>query len=48
MRASSLPSKPMAWTHSSAAVFKTTKFIVFIVATVGVLLAFYLVKASHR
>ena len=30
------------------AFFKTTKFIVFIVASVGVLLAFYLVKASRR
>lgn len=30
------------------AFFKTTKFIVFIVATVGVLLASYLVKASRR
>ena len=30
------------------AFFKTTKFIVFIVASVGVLLASYLVKASRR
>ena len=30
------------------AFFKTTKFIVFIVATVGVLLASYLVKANRR
>ena len=30
------------------ALFKSTKFIVFIVATVGVLLASYLVKASRR
>jgi hypothetical protein len=28
--------------------FKTTKFIIFIVATVGVLLASYLVKANRR
>ena len=28
--------------------FKTTKFIIFIVATVGVLLASYLVKAPRR
>ena len=30
------------------AFFNTTKFIVFIVATVGVLLASYLVKANRR
>jgi hypothetical protein len=30
------------------AFFKTTKFIIFIVASVGVLLASYLVKASRR
>ncbi len=30
------------------AFFKTTRFIVFIVATVGVLLASYLVKANRR
>ena len=30
------------------AFFKTTKFIVFIVATVGVLLASYLVKANRQ
>jgi hypothetical protein len=30
------------------AFFKTTKFIVFIVATAGVLLASYLVKANRR
>ena len=30
------------------AFFNTTKFIVFIVATVGVLLAAYLVKANRR
>ena len=30
------------------AFFKSTKFIVFFVATVGVLLASYLVKASRR
>jgi hypothetical protein len=30
------------------AFFKTTKFIVFIVATVGVLLASYLVMANRR
>ena len=32
----------------SKAFFKTTRFIVFIVATVGVLLASYLVKANRR
>ena len=37
-----------AYGSETKAFFKTTKFIVFIVATVGVLLAFYLVKASHR
>ena len=39
---------PSAHGSETKAFFKTTKFIVFIVATVGVLLASYLVKASRR
>ncbi len=44
------PSRVNRPAHGSEtkAFFKTTKFIVFIVATVGVLLASYLVKASRR
>ena len=43
------PSRVDRPAHSETkAFFKTTKFIVFIVATVGVLLASYLVKANRR
>jgi hypothetical protein len=44
------PSRVNRPAHGSEtkAFFKTTKFIVFIVATVGVLLASYLVKTSRR
>ena len=44
------PSRVNRQAHGSEtkAFFKTTKFIVFIVATVGVLLASYLVKANRR
>ncbi len=37
-----------AYGNETKAFFKTTRFIVFIVATVGVLLASYLVKANRR